>query len=320
MKKIFFCLLSIVALLMSCEVDDYLEKEDAPLKKTSFQPKTWQEQLEYAKSKSSLKTSTRADFGGINFVNYEYRGKIENRAEIHKVIDGLFSDNSVTIQYIDESNYELISMKDIRQNARDLGGEDPFSKIKRSLEDIVSIGMELIEIEWLYKGKTFHSTAIASNDHGGIIYDNIGHYLIERVETENKSAAIIAQSKPLIKTISEPDPGDETMKEFFLHDTGYNFYGIMVWTYTIDCFSFFNKEGFLCDRSLRAFGDNAIGWDCNADLHTIGGELDSSKFHEFAWAYAYGPSFTVTITWSGTEFTVVEGGTSAGKGTNVHRK
>lgn len=143
-----------------------------------IQPKTWQERLEYAMSKKS------ASMDSIRCIGYTYKGRIETEVEKHKTIERLFSDSSNIVQYVGTQNYEIVSIKTMMQELNALGiTEGIFAKIKSQLKDSVRIGMDLIEIEWLYKGNTFYSTAIVSNEYGGFIYDNIGYFILDRKES-----------------------------------------------------------------------------------------------------------------------------------------
>lgn len=148
-----------------------------------MQLKTWQERLEYAMSKNSAsRDSVRCN--SICCIGYTHKGRIETEVEKHKTIERLFSDSSSIVQYIGTQNYEIVSVKTMMQESKASGiTEDIFTKIKSQLKDSVRIGMELIEIEWLYKGNTFYSTAIVSNEYGGFIYDNIGYFILDRTES-----------------------------------------------------------------------------------------------------------------------------------------
>lgn len=306
-------------LLASCYQEDIVEQAVVPSMDLSVQPKTWQEQLEYAKSKSSLNASTRTEKNGIRCINYTYKGRIETEAEKHKTIEQLFSDNAATVQYISALNYEIVSVKTMIQESKALGiTNDIFAKAKSLLEDSIQIGMELIEIEWLYKGEIFYSTAIATNERGGILYDNIGYLMLEGIESEERTTDAVSINSPMIKTRGEYDVDEEKKCQFYKSDNGYNYYHVKVWSYDLWCTSDFNKNGILCSRRMNSSSDSALLWDCQVGLRTVSGEIDVDKFHEFAWAYAYGPSLTVSVSWNGVQFSA-SGGGSAATGTEVHR-
>lgn len=51
--------------------------------------------------------------------------------------------------------------------------EDPVKQMRECLSHLIQIGFEYLELEWFYKGRTFNSLCIVSNDNGGVIYDPI---------------------------------------------------------------------------------------------------------------------------------------------------
>lgn len=314
MKKNYL-LLSAVLLLFSCS-NAILPDEESTVSDLLAQPKTWQKQLEYAQKNNDLKTKT--SFQGISFQGYTYKGKIDREVDIPVIIEELLSDNSAIVQYTDLnfSNFEIIPIGMVRQSVKTLSSEDPFSYLKSQLQTSIMIGMELLELEWTYKGDTFYSTAIVSNEHGGLIYDNIGIYIIEKSSKLEQKDKEIELNVPLVKTKSESE--GPVVRQFSQSDSGRNYYGQTVFSYSISCNSYFNA-GVLYDRKLRSSHDSAFGWSCSADVRTISGQINISTYHEFAWAYAYGAACSVSIGWNGNGFKISGGGTGS-TGTTVHRQ
>lgn len=145
---------------------------------SSSLPTTWQEQIKYAQNKNSLSTKSN-NSDQLYLQGYTYKGKIDSQAKIAEVIDELFSDEAVTVGYTDISTFEIVTLKAIRQKAEALSIKDPLLPLRAQLDNLIQVGMELIEIEWLYKGSTFYSTAIVSNEHGGFLYDHIGFRVLD---------------------------------------------------------------------------------------------------------------------------------------------
>ena len=74
----------------------------------------------------------------------------------------------------------------------------------------------------------------------------------------------------------------------------------------------------LIDRNLNATHSAAYGFTCTADVRTVSGTLNSSKYHEFAWGYSYGSGVSVSLGWNGSGFTISGGGQGA-TGIEIHR-
>ena len=75
----------------------------------------------------------------------------------------------MVVWYKDFWHFEILSLKEAKEKAKVSGGE-PYVLIEEQLRTGICIGMEMVDLKWLYKGKTYHSTAIVSNEHGGFVY------------------------------------------------------------------------------------------------------------------------------------------------------
>lgn len=304
MKKNVFVLLFLIV-VNSCS--------DAITASSEIKWKTWQEQLEYAKN-TNLGTKTAVD--DLCLVNYTYKGMIENKGDIPVIVDDLFSENSAIIQYESSgfSDFNIVTIGTLFQMLEIPDDSDPFSDLRTRLKSIIEIGMELVELEWTFKGKTYYSTAIVSNKYGGVLYDNIGTYAI-RSTCEN-----ISEEEPRLHSVkSRSESSEPAVRHFSMSNSGTNYLGIEVYSYSITCTSYFNEQGILYDRVMNANHDSAWGWSCNSAINTINGDINVSTYHEFAWAYAYSASCTVSIGWHGNGFSISPGSTGA-SGTEIHRR
>lgn len=316
MNKVNQLLLSIVVLFfVSCNADVFLDSESPRLDETVPFSTTWQDQLEYAKNNNNV--TTRSSTNEIYFVGHTYNGKINTKNQISELLEQLFADDADIAMYLDSLNFEIVPLKIIRQKAQSMGVDDPSETLKHQLDSVIKVGMDIIKLEWRYKGKTFYSTAIASNDKGGIIYDHIGHMIIVPGSHQSQAREVKSDVKA-IKTRSEG--GGVTERSFVLqNDGGYNVFGDLVWEYTISCSSFFSSDGILCNRSMVALSDSSLGWSCDAKVQTINGDIGSSKYHEFAWGHAYRSLLSASVEWSGIGFTISSGSTGA-TGSLVHSR
>ena len=185
--------------------------------------------------------------------------------------------------------------------------------------------MEMVDLKWLYKGKTYHSTAIVSNEHGGFVYEHIGYRVIDAEEGSFQEDDYSEMNSLRTKTSSEgdgsdPNPGggSDIILRFTKMNSVKNAAGMVVATYNITVRSVFNSAGILIDRNLNATHSAAYGFTCTADVRTVSGTLNSSKYHEFAWGYSYGSGVSVSLGWNGSGFTISGGGQGA-TGIEIHR-
>lgn len=271
--------------------------------------------MEYAKNNNNV--ATRSSTNEIYFVGHTYNGKINTEAQISGLLEQLFADDADVVMYLDSVDFEIVPLKIIKQKAQSMGIDDPSETLKLQLDSAIKVGMDIIGLEWRYKGKTYYSTAIASNDQGGILYDHIGHMII--VPDIHKSLARqIGSGVKAIKTRTEGD--GVTERSFVLqNDGGYNFLCNLVWEYTISCSSFFDRDGILRNRSMVAPHSAVFGWSCDAQVKTINGDIGSSKYHEFAWGHAHAYLLSVSLEWGGAGFSISGGGTGS-TGSLVHTR
>lgn len=288
---------------------------------TSFddplQLNTWQKQVEYGKNKSGI-TRSITDKEKPRLVQETYLGKISSQTDIDILMEELFADDAVTVLYTEDfSEFDILHVRDVRQAVKELGVSDHFEKIRSRLDARIAVGMELIKLEWIFKGKTYYTTAIASNDLGGIIYDAIGSAVIDVRAPEPQTKKMMSEEViPVLRTKSEVD-GDK-IKRFFISDSGRSSLGFMLWSYSITVRSVFDSSNVLFDRNLNGVGNSHdILWSCKADVRTVSGELYRDKYHEFAWGYAYGFG-SVSLSFGGNGFTASGGGGNS-IGTEIHR-
>ena len=283
-----FVLLCLAGFLNSCERE--VLKGDEKI--VQVEPATWQEQIKYAQNRNRIGTETyNSDRPCL--LNYTYKGTIESETERQKLLEELFADTTMVVWYKDFWHFEILSLKEAKEKAKVSGGE-PYVLIEEQLRTGICIGMEMVDLKWLYKGKTYHSTAIVSNEHGGFVYEHIGYRVIDAEEG----------------SFQEDDYSEMNSVK--------NAAGMVVATYNITVRSVFNSAGILIDRNLNATHSAAYGFTCTADVRTVSGTLYSSKYHEFAWGYSYGSGVSVSLGWNGSGFTISGGGQGA-TGIEIHR-
>lgn len=305
--ELFFAMTVALLLAVCNEVPiQNIALEETGVKKES----TWQEQVKCARKETLAKSSN-----GITLIGFTYRGKIRNQEQILELHKLLFAD-TVDVVVNTGGNYAVASVKSVRDMCRNIN-YDPFKHLELQLDTMITLGVDVIDLEWSYKGRTVYSTAIASNEKGGILYDHIGNKIVTSKRQPRKKKTV--SNKDLLKTKSEEGDSNREVITEMSDNGGYNLWGKLVWEYYIFCRSVFDSEGILCDRFTHTRKHAEGGWSCDAKIQSIGGEVNVSKYHEFAWAYAYGENITVSISWDGSGFTNTSGG-SASSGTLVHRR
>ena len=298
-----FVLLCLAGFLNSCERE--VLKGDEKI--VQVEPATWQEQIKYAQNRNRIGTETyNSDRPCL--LNYTYKGTIESETE----------------RYYVANTQENLTLKEAKEKAKVSGGE-PYVLIEEQLRTGICIGMEMVDLKWLYKGKTYHSTAIVSNEHGGFVYEHIGYRVIDAEEGSFQEDDYSEMNSLRTKTSSEgdgsdPNPGggSDIILRFTKMNSVKNAAGMVVATYNITVRSVFNSAGILIDRNLNATHSAAYGFTCTADVRTVSGTLNSSKYHEFAWGYSYGSGVSVSLGWNGSGFTISGGGQGA-TGIEIHR-
>ena len=298
------------AMLMSCNVNSADAVSD-------IRSETWQKQFENARNKG---LQTRAGSNDLRFLDYTYLGRIDSESEVSELVDEMFLENSMFVLYRGTgfSDFEIVPIGDIpRIMEIPDRSVDLFKELKQQLKMRIHPGMEAVSLRWSYRGGEFNSTAIVSNDHGGFVYDNIGSYVVEHVTVLSQKEVNEEVGAPLVKTRAES--GDGCVRTFHKSDQILSsWFHTVLCVYNISCSSSFNALGILYDRSMGASHDAAVGWSCDARIATIGGALNSSNYHEFAWGYAYGNFSSATLGFGSSGFTI-PGGASGETGTEVHR-
>ncbi len=152
---------------------------------------TWQEQLEYAKN--NLGEVNEVDVDHLKLLNYTYKGVIKSKKKKDEIIDSLLScdapfvmhlppiirrdttitGNSYVIHKKSFPRFEIITVCEMVELVGTME-ENPVKQMRQQLAQLIQVGFEYLELEWSYKGKTFNSLCIVSNENGGIVYEPIG--------------------------------------------------------------------------------------------------------------------------------------------------
>lgn len=170
MKKI-YCVIVVCLSFAACQLE--AQKTTLPESMQDRMPETWQEQVEYAKKTTAQLVAQGK--GDLKFVDYNYLGKITSQEQLDDCWERLLGDDTQVVMFPNKDDYEtfdIVPLKQERERIGNLEKRDYVKGFRELLDTVVTIGKEMMELEWEYKGKPVHSLAILS--HGKIVFDHIG--------------------------------------------------------------------------------------------------------------------------------------------------
>lgn len=155
--------------------------EQHELQQPDIVPHKWEVHLQYA-----LKNGANNE-RQLALIGYEYRGKVKNEAEKRRLADEIFADDAYTITYNgrDYANPIMETLGAMKSRIDGFG-----EKLRTDIESDIIVGRtDVIDLEWRFNGKTYHSVAIA-DPNGESIYDNIGTYATAKTESFSQKRVI----------------------------------------------------------------------------------------------------------------------------------
>lgn len=156
-------------------------------------PATWQQQLESLKA-NSVKTGA-GDNDALKLVGYSHKGVIKSEDEKFRILDAMFSEespiliplgrvdvpvdtvrcgNTCVVERVGKYEYDIITVGRLGAIADSLGVINPIPQAKSEIASLMAVGFDLIELQWEFKGRRYTNLGLASNDHGGMVYDTVG--------------------------------------------------------------------------------------------------------------------------------------------------
>ena len=281
----------------------------------------WKAQLDKIIENNSLIKQSE-----LEMIGYQYVRKIDSQDELENIrsemIDNntffpVYEDNSGKFTIVEQgmSKYDYNLLLDMLIPDSEYAKTSvPVKSDKSPLSDAVYFfeknDLGMVDIEWKYKGEILNTTCLVS-EKKGIVFDNF-LYFIHFVSEKSKSAENVSTAIPRIKTKSESS-GD-IQYSFNKHDEAYNWYGIRVWYYNIQCTvtgSLSGSQKSITDKSMTASHDAAFGFSCDAKIQSISFETGVNGHLDFAWGYSYGAGVSVSVSWNGSGFSISGGGTGA---------
>ena len=288
--------LALVCLIACSELSDHQRPPNSELPK-------WEKQLQHAQSLSAPE-----GYDQLTLVSYKNLGKIGSESEKELLIDELFADDACTVfaQSADYKLYDIVTWGDFRKVRANAG-----AAARNDVTADIKVGVtEVIELEWSYRGQTYHTKALADETQDGITYDNIATYVPYYGEVEKTP-----ETKTMAKVTRQ---GRILSVPFSKYDMEPTWLGGIKWYYEITCTSYFDiNTGLLYDIKAEAKHQSANGWHVDARIMTVAGEIGKSDYHKFAWAWC-ADTEGVLIGYGGSGFNLT--GSGRGEcGIEIHR-
>lgn len=222
-------------------------------------------------------------------VEYEIQPKT-NIISLIGTLNSIFSNDAyIAVQnYTEGFDFTLHTIKEVKEMEKDSEQKRfNFSELKQHLYLILfeasknGTNLKTVKLKWLYNGKdTIHSTAIATDEHG-IYFETIGHLIMDPQSSQFAANTLSVDNAPEDKT-------PNSTKRLFNHTFHcYNLFGQTVCSYTIDCFSEFNADGVLINRSHNTSTKTVVGYTCSNSFGFTSGRISESTFNEFKWKWTY---------------------------------
>lgn len=281
----------------------------------------WKAQLDKIIENNSLIKQSE-----LEMIEYQYVRKIDSQDELRKIKSEMIENNTFFPVYENNSgkfmiieqgmskyDYNLLLdmiMPDTEYAKNSMPVKSDGSPLSDAVYFFEKNDLSIVNLEWKYKGKKLNTICLVS-EKKGIVFDNF-LYFIHFVSGKSKTETNVSKAIPRLKSTNAEDGNGELRYTFQKWDESYNFYGIRVWYYNIECSvtgSWVGGLKSITDKSMHAFSDHAFGFDCKAQIQSISFETGTNGHLDFAWAWTWGYGFNVGISWNGSGFTISGGGT-----------
>lgn len=146
------------------------------------------------------------------------------------------------------------------------------ARLRESVEECVRPGIHVIRLKWDLDGRKVVSYALA--DEESIIYDNVATHCLR--SCGHHAPELVMHS----------DAG-KTNARFHAADTLFSILGYPVASYHVYFFCNFDVDGVVCGRDSKAVVFNAPGWNTNAEVCALSGDIGVSNFQEIAWNWSH---------------------------------
>ena len=166
------------------------------------------------------------------------------------------------------------------------------------LKNFIHPGMHLVDMFWNYKGKQIKSVALCDDD---LIFDLIATFVTVPLSDSQKN---INRTPVLDDSLSVG-----SFASWSKSDAACNALGEILYSYKIVASAQFDTEGYLTNIYLDADHEAHYGYSCVADIKMTQGELYSTKYMVFCWAYEYGFLTSISVSYNGFGMSISGNGT-----------
>lgn len=230
----------------------------------------------------------------VSLESYNFRKQLSSENDYESMLEEIFNDKAI-VAWGSVDNPKMIRMGELL-----IPGNNGDASFK--MDEYLKTGTGLVDTKWSFAGENYHSVAVVSDE--GVVYDNIGWYLVRHNSATTKSKA-------------DTTGVSGGSVDFSLSDYSTNIVGTTLYSYVIWCTSSFNSEGILTSYDMSASSEQHLGWGCDASVVHVSGEPYSTPYHVFSWAYIYGFGSPVSISYNGLNFSFTGSGHKA-NGTETH--
>lgn len=189
---------SIVILLLFATTHLYAQST-ITAQKSNIGYTTWREQVAYMQD---LAKTSNAD---IIFKSYKYAGKIRSERHKIRILNRILSNDApmiFTIVHVPpkSSKQLIVPCSFIDKIMKSLSNEDKdaIAEHRQYINSLIDDfhNKEIIYLKWSYRGNIYRSIAIADDNRGGILYDNIAIYATAYKERKTMDIPLIIRNHP----------------------------------------------------------------------------------------------------------------------------
>lgn len=160
------------SLIQGCSDDDgVLDEVSSLLGEEQVQSKfrTYKDLLDYTKNDRANLVIQH----GVELLDYRYAGKIETRGDIGSAKSKLLSKDNLVPLYDSLNVFHIYTMEDVQNRAELYSATNNFlSYLQNCVDTIVDYGLEIVELDWLFKGKSYSSICLV-DENNQPVYENL---------------------------------------------------------------------------------------------------------------------------------------------------
>lgn len=115
----------------------------------------------------------------VSLESYSFRKQLLSENDYESMLEEIFNDKAI-VAWGSVDNPTMIRMGELL-----IPGNNGDASFK--MDEYLKTGTGLVDTKWSFAGENYHSVAVVSDE--GVVYDNIGWYLVRHNSTTTKSKA-----------------------------------------------------------------------------------------------------------------------------------